>query len=123
MARILVIDDETAVREMVREMLEQAGHTVDEASDGDAGVRKFTERPADLVITDILMPKKGGLIAIRELRDNFPESKIVAISGGGRDGKLNFLSTAKTFPGVRTLSKPFRRAELMRTVTEVLEGV
>jgi DNA-binding response OmpR family regulator len=120
MARILVIDDETAVREVLRAMLEQAGHTVDEASDGDEGLRKFIMRPADLAIIDIVMPKKSGLTLIRELRDQFPQSKIVAISGGGASGKLNFLSTARNFPRVRTLLKPVRFADLLRTVNEVL---
>jgi DNA-binding NtrC family response regulator len=122
MARILVIDDETTIRELLRMMLEDAGHIVEAASDGDEGLRKFIACPADLVITDILMPNKGGLITIRELRERFPQSKIVAISGGGKHGKLNFLSTAKTFAGVRTLSKPFRYAELMETVNEALAG-
>ncbi len=120
MARILIIDDEQQVRAMMRQMLERAGHEVDEASDGEAGLRSFQRKSADLVITDILMPVKGGLVTIAELRRDHPGVKVIAISGGGRNGKLNFLSTAKTFPGVRVLRKPFRRAELLETVKETL---
>jgi len=120
MARILVIDDEEPVRAMIRQMLERAGHAVEEAADGDAGIRAYRARPADLVITDILMPAKGGLVVIKEMRAACPDARFIAISGGGRTGRLSFLSTARTFPGVRTLKKPFRRADLLSLVEEVL---
>lgn len=120
MARILVIDDEEPVRAMIRQMLERAGHGVEEAEDGEAGIRAYRAHPCDLVITDILMPKKGGLVAIKEMREAFPDARVIAISGGGRTGRLSFLSTARTFPGVRTLKKPFRRSDLLSLVDEVL---
>lgn len=122
MARILVIDDEEPVRAMLREMLQRAGHEVTEAADGDAGLSAFRSQPPDLVITDILMPAKGGLVTIKEIRSLDPAARIIAISGGGKTGKLSFLSTARTFPGVKTLRKPFRRAELLGLVEEVLAG-
>ncbi|MBE0617974.1 MAG: response regulator [Proteobacteria bacterium] len=122
MARILVVDDEEPVRAMIRQMLEGAGHVVEEAEDGEAGIRAYRTRPSDLVITDILMPNKGGLVAIKEMRAAFPDARVIAISGGGRTGRLSFLSTARTFPGVRTLKKPFRRADLLSLVDEVLGG-
>jgi len=120
MQRILVIDDEAPMREMLTGMLGQEGYEVDTADDGDAGLEAFRRCRPDLVVTDILMPHTGGLMAIREMRDLDPEVKIVAISGGGRDGKLNFLSTARTFPGVRTLQKPFRHSELIAAVRSAL---
>lgn len=120
MAKILVIEDEPQVREMIRQTLSRAGHEVFEAGDGEEGLRLFAEHKADLVITDILMPKKGGLVTILELRQLNPDLKIIAMSGGGRSGKLNFLSTAKTFPGVRTFRKPFRKVEFLATVDELL---
>lgn len=120
MARILIIDDEEPVRTMLRQMLERAGHEVVEASDGDEGLALYRSAPTDLIITDILMPKKGGLAAIAEFRREFPGSRIVAVSGGGRGGKLMFLATARTYPGVVTLRKPFTRAELMDAVGAAL---
>jgi CheY-like chemotaxis protein len=120
MPRILVIDDEEPVRRMIQEMLVRVGHTVEEAGDGDDGTRAFRRQPADLVITDILMPNKGGPVAIKELRGSFPSARIIAISGGGRTGRMRFLSTARTFPGVRVPKKPFRRAELLQRVGEAL---
>lgn len=120
MARILIIEDEPQVREMIRQTLERAGHEVAEAGDGEEGLRIFAEKPADLVVTDILMPKKGGLVTILELRQHHPALKIIAMSGGGRSGKLNFLSTAQTFPGVRAFRKPFRKTEFLAAVDELL---
>jgi CheY-like chemotaxis protein len=120
LARILIIDDEEPVRVMLRQMLEREGHEVAEGTCGREGLALYRQRPADLVITDILMPETGGLVAISELRAEFPDARIVAISGGGRDGRLNFLATARTFPGVRTLRKPFSRADLLEAVNALL---
>jgi len=120
MAKVLVIEDEEPVRDMIRQTLERAGHEVFEAGDGEQGLSVFEKHKVDLVVTDILMPKKGGLVTILELRQKNPDLKIIAMSGGGRSGKLNFLSTAKTFPGVRTFRKPFRKTEFLAVVDEML---
>ncbi|RMG84102.1 MAG: response regulator [Candidatus Dadabacteria bacterium] len=120
MAKILVVDDEEHVRDVVRQMLEQAGHEVREAADGVEALDQVGAWQPDLVLTDILMPNKGGLVLIKELRERDPRLPIVATSGGGRTGKLNFLSTARTFKGVVTLKKPFSRRELLAAVGEAL---
>lgn len=120
MATVLVVDDEEPVRTMLRQMLERAGYRVTEAADGEQGLDVYRRSPTDAVITDILMPKKGGLVMIGELLKDFPGVKILAVSGGGRDGKLNFLATVRTYPGVRTLKKPFTRAELLGALSELL---
>ena len=107
------MDDETDVRAMLRQMLERAGHRVVEATDGVEALERYR---ADLTITDILMPNKSGLAAILDIRDMDPEAPVIAISGGGRQGKMSYLSTARTFAGVETLTKPFRRADLLSRV-------
>ncbi|GAB4258059.1 response regulator [Deferrisoma sp.] len=122
MAKILVVDDEEHVRDVVRQMLEQAGHEVRDAADGEEALELYRAWSPDLVLTDILMPNKGGLVLIKELRERDPRLPIVATSGGGRTGKLNFLSTARTFKGVVTLKKPFSRRELLAAVNEALAG-
>ena len=64
MARILVIDDEATIRSEIHKTLQMAGYEVDVAPDGEAGVKNYRNRPADLVVTDIRMPKKDGLEVI-----------------------------------------------------------
>ena len=68
MARILVIDDDSMIRDLLREMLEQDGHDVVEAEDGEEGVRISHQARADLVITDLFLPPRGGLAVIQQLR-------------------------------------------------------
>lgn len=121
MKRILVIDDDDQVRAMIRQMLEKAGYSVMEAQDGEVGMKLHRHNPADLIITDIFMPEKEGLETIRELRRDFPEVKIIAISGGGMTGALSYLSLAKGFGALRTIAKPFDRQELLATVKEILD--
>ena len=120
MARILVIDDDTDVRRMVRNMLDRAGHEVAEAPNGDIGTKMFRKEPFDLIITDIFMPEKEGLETIRELHREFPDLRIIAISGGGSVGHYSYLPLAKSFGATRTLSKPFSHQELLEIVNELL---
>ena len=80
-ARILVVDDDKAVRLLLRTVLERRGHSVVEAENGDEGLRYYRVTPADLVIVDIQMPVMDGLQMIKELRGDFPTAKIIAISG------------------------------------------
>ena len=120
MAKILIVDDEAPVREVLRDLLTDAGHQVEEAVDGEEALRRFRATTPELVITDILMPKAGGLNLLRALRELSPSLPVIAISGGGKDGKLNFLSTAATFPGVRTLKKPFHVTDLLHLVNDRL---
>ena len=94
MARILIIDDDEQVRRYLRKILEAQGHEVVAASDGKLGIELCREEPTDLIITDIFMPEKEGLETIGELRRDYPDVKIIAISGGGRTGNLDFLPLA-----------------------------
>jgi len=118
--RILVIDDEESVRFVVKEMLEFEGYEVTTAPNGKVGLQLFRKQPTDLIITDIFMPEMEGLETIRELHRDFPQLKIIAMSGGGESGMLSFLSFAKRFGALRTLRKPFSREELLETVQGLL---
>lgn len=121
MARILVIDDEVQVRTMLRQMLERSGYEVMDAEDGEGAIQLHREQPADLIITDIIMPGKEGIATISELLRNFPELKIIAISGGGRIGPEEYLDIARRLGAMRTLTKPIERKELLEAVQELLE--
>jgi len=81
LARILLIEDQDLVRSLLRDTLEHAGHTVIEARNGVEGLDLFRQAGADLVITDIVMPHKGGLGVVTALREQVPPVSIIAISG------------------------------------------
>jgi CheY-like chemotaxis protein len=118
--RILVIDDEESMRQIVREMLELEGYVVETVTNGKEGLQLYLKKPHDLVITDIFMPEMEGLETIRELHRHSPNVKIIAISGGGERGLLNFLSYAKRFGALRALEKPFSVKALLTAVSELL---
>ena len=122
MARILVVDDEAQVRDLLRRTLGTDGHEVITAEDGETGLEAATTRDIDLVITDLIMPNKGGIVFIKELRAQRPTMPVLAISGGGRTGRFNFLPVAQTFPSVWSLKKPFRSAALLAMVRDALAG-
>jgi len=121
MARILVIDDDANLREIYAEMLTAAGYEVAEAGNGKEGVRLYNNAPFDLVLTDLLMPEKDGLEVIIELRKDFPEVKIITLSGGDAYGHSS-LGTSKLLGALRTLRKPFMEDELLEAVREVLKS-
>jgi CheY-like chemotaxis protein len=116
MALVLVIDDDPQMRSTLRRILLSAGHVVSEASNGREGLALFQSRPPDVVITDIIMPEKEGIETIIEMRRGGHGSKILAISGGGHAGKVDFLSVAKKLGADRVLQKPIRAAELIEAV-------
>ncbi len=120
MARILIIEDEDQARRMLHQALVRAGYEVVEARDGNEGMEHFRARPTDLIITDILMPEKEGLETIMDLRQEFPGVKIIAMSGGGRTGNMNFLDVAKRLGAQRAMQKPFELRELLATIDELL---
>lgn len=120
MARILIIDDEDELRSMLRRMLEQAGHEVTEAVNGAEGIKLYERDRPDLIITDIIMPEKEGVETIIALRQADPNLPIIAISGGGRLEATDFLTMAKKLGARHTLSKPFRRDQLLEAVGECL---
>ena len=114
--------DGRLLRYTLHQFLEDAGYEVIDASDGDQGIQRYRETPTDLVITDLLMPHKEGLETIQELRREFPAVKIIAISGGGKAGTLDFLPAAQQFGAQRFLRKPFEQDELLGTIEEILQA-
>jgi len=123
MKRILVLDDDIEMRQLLRLMLEQAGYEVVAAGGGYEGMRLFRKEPTDLVITEMTMPEKDGIETIRELQRDFPRVKIIAISGGGqRVDPQRVLKIARDFGAAHTFAKPFKREALLEAV-QTLIGV
>src|ERR1700686_3266414 len=104
---ILVIDDDALVRQALTQVLNSRGYEVQCAPEGRQGLRAFQQRRPDLVISDIIMPEMEGIETIMELRILSRDCPIIAMSGGGRFGKADFLSVAKHLGATVTLSKPF----------------
>lgn len=105
--RILIIDDEPTALELLRRIVVSAGYETVLAANGDEGVALFNEQPCDLVITDMVMPGKDGLQTILDLRADFPELPVIAISGGGTISKERYLAVAGYLDHVVTIAKPF----------------
>lgn len=118
--RILVIDDDEPIRDLLRRALEGAGYLVDEAADGREGTQVFRERPADLIIVDIFMPRQEGIETITTIQQVSPHVKTIAMSGGGLTGEMEFLEHAKTFGAVRTFTKPPNLETLIDCVRELV---
>ncbi len=121
MHHILIIDDESSIRKLIHIMLEQNGYKVDEAADGAAGIKKIKIDPPDLIITDLIMPGKEGIETIMELRRDYPDLKIIAMSGGGVIGPQKYLKIAKSVGAHRTFKKPFKMGELLEAVEALLK--
>jgi CheY-like chemotaxis protein len=120
MPKILVIDDDEQVRALLHEILDRAGFEVVEAANGVEGVKAYRSAPTDLIITDLIMPEKEGVETILEIRGEFPSARIVAISGGGRNGARDYLSIAAKLGARRVVAKPFSRQEILDAVQAAL---
>jgi len=118
--KILIIDDDQQIRKLLRQVMEWAGYEVIEAEDGREGMLKQGQQHADLVITDLIMPEQEGLETITLLKKQYPEIKIIAISGGGRIGPEAYLPAAQGLGADRVFSKPFDVLHLATTVKELL---
>ena len=120
MSKILLIDDDRAVRQMIRMTLAHAGYEVVEASNGLEGMDAIHREKVDLVITDLIMPEKEGLETIMDMKREDASTKIIAISGGGRGPADCYLEVAKKIGAAKVISKPFRSSELLDAVAELL---
>jgi len=118
--RILLIDDDDLVRSVMKQTLEREGFEVLEASNGNEGLMIFKNEPTDLIITDLLMPEKDGMEIIIEIQKDYPNTKLIAVSGGGKIGAEHYLKMAKRTGAMLTLRKPIEREKLLEAVYQVL---
>ena len=116
-ARVLVADDDADMRAWLRSALESAGHAVLEAANGKRAMDLMKREVVDLVITDLAMPEQEGIETIRQLRQEHPTLKIIAISGSL--GKT-FLPVAKILGAAAVLQKPIQLDNLLQTVQRLL---
>jgi len=119
-ARILLIDDDDAVRRTVRRFLARAGHEVRDADNGEEGLRLHREWRPDLIVADIFMPQVDGLEIILRLRREQAAVPIVIISGGDRSGTLDLRREAALLGAAHTLRKPCAASDLIAIVASLL---
>ncbi len=129
MGSILIIDDEEDIRDALQMILESVGHDVKVASNGNEAVELQRGEPADLIISDIIMPGKDGVNTIKEIRQEFPGIRIIAISGGGSVQPNEYvpeaitttayLAAAKEAGADMVFTKPFERNDLIQAVNDL----
>jgi len=121
MAKILLVDDDTLVRTSLSLALEDAGHAVVQAVNGDEGLDALAREMFDVVVLDILIPEREGIETIREIRKKWAALPVLAISGGDRTGWCDFLRMGRELGANDTLAKPFNSTDFAVRVTRLLE--
>lgn len=119
MPRVLVIDDNADIREMLLLKLQLAGFHAREAADGEQALHQLAAEPADIIITDLFMPEKDGVETITEIRERYPDVSIIAMSGWQSPRGPDYLAVAREIGAIATLRKPFDPDELLRIVHRV----
>ncbi|GAB6904929.1 Response regulator receiver protein (modular protein) [Desulfosarcina cetonica] len=119
---ILIVDDDPQIRKLLNVTLRRSGYATLEAADGHQALRRFRQTPVDLVITDLIMPKKEGIETILEMRKERPAMPIIAISGGGQLDPRTYLDIAEKIGVVETMVKPIDIARLVARVAAHLAG-
>jgi CheY-like chemotaxis protein len=123
MVKILVVDDEPFVRDMMTAMIKPAGYDVVEAVNGAEAFNVCKKEAVDLIITDIVMPEKNGIDLIMNVKKEYPDIPIIAVSGGGGiTGRYDYLEIAKLVGANNILKKPFEIDELRSAVSNAIEN-
>lgn len=121
MARILIIDDDRQIRDVMTKWLTINGHDVAAVKNGNEGLKLLKEERFELLITDIIMPERDGLEVIMSLSKETERPRIIAMSGGSASiDKEMLLSVAGMMKVERVLAKPLDYESLSAVISEVL---
>ncbi len=118
MASVLIIDDDQTTRALIGIALEELGHQASYAHDGEEGVDMIRTQPYDVVFIDLAMPSKSGLVAIQEIMEAFPSTKIIAVS----EADAAMLARAMDYGAALTLEKPLQPKQVQDSVEDLLQG-
>ncbi len=121
MKSVLVVDDEPGMREMVKQLLLNEGYRVLEASNGKHAMEFLKNETPELVITDIIMEEMDGVEIIMEIRENYPDVKIIAMSGGSKISSEDYLESAADLGADRIFNKPFALSDMLNAIKELIE--
>jgi two-component system response regulator (stage 0 sporulation protein F) len=122
MARILLVEDDNLVRDMLVQMLRRANHEVDSAANGEEATELLKRIHPDIMVTDIIMPKKSGITLISEVKDKHPHMEIIAISGGGRLDPTGYLDLSESLGASVSFEKPVDKSALLMAIDLLLHG-
>lgn len=120
MARVLVVDDDKNIGELLLETLTLEGFEPIYADDGAAAIDILREQHIDVALMDIIMPRQEGLQTIRQIRKEFPDVPVIAMSGGGRVGPTNYLTVAKLLGARYAFTKPINNEELLHAINVLI---
>lgn len=121
MAKILVVDDEQNIRDVLKRAFENVGYDVLVAKNGIEGQELYLEHNPDVVILDIIMPEQEGIETILKLKAADKNVKIVAVSGGGMGNAINYLDNALKLGAKAAYEKPVNIKELIGRVNSLLK--
>ncbi len=122
MANILLVEDDELVRDMLAQILTRASHQVQTANNGDEATEMLKTSNPDIMITDIIMPKKSGITLISEVRNKHPDMDIIAISGGGRLDPIGYLDLSETLGAAVSFEKPIDNSALLMAIELLVHG-
>lgn len=122
MAKILLVEDDDLVRDMLTQILQRASHEVMCAANGEEAMEYLKKAKPDIMVTDIIMPKKSGITLISEVRDRHPSMEIIAISGGGRLDPTGYLDLSETLGASVSFEKPIDNNALLMAIDLLLHG-
>jgi two-component system, cell cycle response regulator CpdR len=130
--RVLIVDDEVDLLLALRGTLRRAGYIVRTASSAERGLALLEQEPAELVITDIIMPRQSGIDVIGRVRELYPATRVIAMSGGGKFAFSGYRPDAITTSAYLMVSeragahavlpKPFEASEILAVVRQVLSA-
>jgi two-component system response regulator (stage 0 sporulation protein F) len=118
MAKILLVEDDDLVRDMLTQVLQRATppHEVIGAENGEVAADYLQKNEPDIMITDIIMPKKSGISLISEVKNRHPNMEIIAISGGGRLDPMGYLDLSETLGASVSFEKPIDNTALLMAI-------
>lgn len=122
MAKILLVEDDNLVRDMLTQVLERASHTVISAENGEEATVFLKNETPDIMVTDIIMPKKSGITLISEVKNRHPNMEIIAISGGGRLDPTGYLDLSESLGASVSFEKPIDNTALLMAIDLLLHG-
>jgi DNA-binding NtrC family response regulator len=122
MAKILLVEDDELVRDMLTQLLQRANHQVTCASNGEEASECLQKEEPDIMVTDIIMPKKSGITLISEVRKRHPNLEIIAISGGGRLDPIGYLDLSESLGASVSFEKPIDNTALLMAIDLLLHG-